>query len=261
MVENKLSGETIPRDMNRKAKLISSCLVGYPEGLSPKIIASKTGLNYNTVKGLLPKMSNIVKVTRGFYKVLNKGDSPRSFPVELSDWNFHNLIMTAPTNSPPFSRVLDFGLVKLDFSVSPIGKATARVSTDYPMNVSSICFVAGMFAREIKVDQSKIMISTVEFNRDFRALRLDGCNSISVDNLVEQFKVYQKRRGLRIEHKTKVPISATTVLDMLSNNPNSLEFNMKLNKQQEELKLLSKNASNMSQLLMKLIDRMNEVRT
>ncbi len=258
MIENKLSGETTTRDLSRKSNLISSCLQGYPEGLSPKIISAKTGLNYNTVKGLLPKMSNVLKVTRGFYKVLNRGDSPRLFPVELVDWNFHNLILTARTVSANFDKVLDFDLVKIIISCNG-GKAVARVSTDFPMNVSSICFVAGFFAHFARCKYGDVMVSTVEFNRDFKNLRLDGVNSISVDNLVEQFKVYQKKRGLRIEHKTKVPISAQTVVDMLSNNPNSVEFHLKLNAQDVELKRLSRATSQTTALLLKIVDKLNGV--
>jgi len=260
MTSSKLLVATNTRDFNRKASQITSCLYGYPEGLTPKQIAYKSGLNVNTVKSLLPKMNNIKKIMRGLYKVLNRGDSPRSFHVELSDWNFHNLILTCKDASPSFSKKLSYGLVNFVVTVSSSGRGLCRVSTDYPLNVAVISMVASMFAEMVGVSSSFIMISTIEFNRDYRNLRLDGVQSISVDSLVEQFKVYQKQRGMRIEHKTKVPLSVDSVVDMLSNNPNGVEFHDKLNKQQNVLDRLVVANGRTTELLLRMNDRLGETR-
>ena len=103
------------------------------------------------------------------------------------------------------------------------------------MNVSSLAVVARLFS----VDWRSVMISSVEFNHDYKNLRLDGVKSISVDSLVSQFKVYQKREGLRLEHKTKVPLSVENVVDMLSNQPNLVDLNVKLSQQREALDRLN----------------------
>ena len=64
-----------------------------------------------------------------------------------------------------------------------------------------------------------IIISSIEFNQDYVNLRLDGVNCITLDTLIEQFKLYQKENGLRIEHKLKIPVRLETIVDMLKNFP------------------------------------------
>jgi hypothetical protein len=259
-MSNKPSVATSSRDFDRKASQITRCMEGYPEGMNPKQIALKTGLNVNTVKSILPKIKGIKKVMRGLYKVLNDGDSPRSFHVELHDWNFHNLIMSCDGASPCFSKDFTLGLVSFSVTVSQSGHGVCRVSTDFPLNVSVISMVAHMFSDLVGVSYSKILISTVEFNKDYRNLRLDGVQSIAVDNLVEQFKVYQKQRGMRIEHKTKVPLSVDSVVDMLSNSPNSVEFNVKLNEHKVALERLTVATQRTSKLLLSLSDKVGALR-
>lgn len=254
---SKLCVATNGRDLSRKIKIIESCVEAYPEGVTPKLIALRTRLNVNTVKSILPKMRNITKVMRGYYKVVNGGDTPSGVLVDLFDWNFHNLILTTTVSGVVSSHEKNYhyGLVDVHLYVSPSGKATFRVSSDYPLNVSSICFVAGMFSMLTNSSFSDIMVSTVEFNRDYKNLRLDGVKSIAVDSLVEQFKVYQKSVGLRVEHKSKVPMCVDSIVDMLSNNPNSLEFHLKLNKQGEVLDRLTVAVERTSNLLFRLLDK------
>lgn len=251
---------TSTRDFRKTSDKIISCLKGYPEGLSPKLIAYKTGLNVNSVKSALPKIAGIKKVMRGLYRVANGGDGAVSSKLDLSDWNFHNCVLTAvvPDGVPlTVSCGLDvFGLVKATLDVfSSSRKAVFRVSSDWPLNVSSIAWVAYYFADLICVPCEDVMVSTVEFNYDYRNLRLDGVKSISVDSLVEQFKVYQKRRGLRVEHKTKVPVSVDTVVDMLRSVPNSVELHDKLNEQRRVLDRLVKAVSIHAEVVERLLPR------
>jgi len=249
------------RDKDKKSRLIISCLEGYPEGLPPSMIAFKTGLNVNTVKSLLPRTKGIKKKLRGLYIVVKGGDgAPLS--VDLLDWNFHNLILTAPVvEHLDASRDFDFGLVKASLDVSAAGKATFRVSSDHPLNVSSIAFVAGFFAEVASLKFDEISVSTVEFNHDYRNLRLDGVKSITVDNLITQFKAYQKRHGLRLEHKMKVPLAMENVVDILSNQPNTVELNVKLSQQRELIEKLIVATDRQTELLYATIDRLRGERT
>ena len=218
--------ETLEGVESKKCALIRRTLEGYPEGLTPKLISAKTGVNVNTVKSLLPKMAGVKKILRGLYKVVNEGDGTVVSGGDLFSWNFHNLIFNCGKDVGCFE--FDLSLVKLFFD-----GVLCRVSSDYPLNVSSIVVVAKLVSLSVSVPVSDLKISSVEFNRDFKNLRLDGASSISVDNLVSQFKVYQKRRVLRVEHKTKVPIGVQTVVDMLVDSPDSVELHDKLNKQSE----------------------------
>ena len=267
MIEAQSKVETLTESSTSKMKKIRTCMYGYPEGITPKLIALKTGINVNTVKSILPKMNGIKKVMRGYYKVDSEGDTP--LVHDLFEWNFHNCILSFQlrhcSSYNLVEEVFDFGIVKCVLVISNSKRATFRVSTDWPLNVSSLSMVAGLFVEKLSffsddvIDFKNIMVSTIEFNKDYKNLRLDGVNSISVDNLVEQFKLYQKKRGLRVEHKTKVPLSVESVVDMLSNNPNSVEFNVKLNEQKVELERLTKAFYGTSSLLVRLIDKIGEM--
>jgi hypothetical protein len=251
---------TRTNDPHQKIKKIVRCLQGYPEGLTPKLIASKTGLNVNTVKSLLPEISYVKKIIRGLYKIVPEGDGTTSpTTLELTDWNFHNCILSIQKLdiSPDVLDDWNFGLVKLSY-VAKQGKATLRIASDYPLNVSSLSFVAGFFADLVSADWRKVMISSIEFNHDYSNLRLDGVNSISVDSLFEQFKVYQKSIGLRVEHKTKVPLAVESVVDMLRQQPQSLELNVKLQRQAEVIDKLVLMSDKNARLLLAVIDKLNK---
>ena len=61
---------------------------------------------------------------------------------------------------------------------------------------------------------------------------------------------------MRIEHKTKVKLTVENVVDMLTNNPNSLETNIKLSKVMEQNKALIEKTATNTELIFKLIDKM-----
>ena len=254
---------TFTSSVARKQSAILRCLGTMPEGATPKAVAFQTGLNVNTVKSILPNLSGVTKVMRGLYKVVNRGDGGGLAPGELSDWNFHNLVLTCGLGDVEghlVNEVYEFGVVRVAFTIAGNARATFRVACDYPLNVSSIGVVSGLFRQLIawhstaKVGDSDIMISTVEFNKDYSNLRLDGVRCITVDSLCEQFKAYQKTRGLRIEHKTKVPMSVESVVDMLANNPNSVDLHKKLADQRALLGRLTETTTRNTELLFKLID-------
>lgn len=240
----------------------------YPEGITPKLIASLSGVNVNTVKNILPRLDNVQKVLRGVYKVVEWGDTPQSNTnPDLTKWNFHNCVLSTTINDYKgklITRTHSLKLLNLEFVLNTKGKATLRASTDYPLNVSSLCMVGGFLIEELRQYSNSrlkfddVSVSTIEFNRDFANLRLDGVKCITLDSLSEQFKIYQKKIGLRIEHKTKVKFSVQNVVDMLSTDPNSLEININLAKQKEQLDRLTIAMSIQKNLLFKAIDVMNK---
>ena len=257
----KVSTKTYSKTYN-----IINCLKNNPEGITPKMIALNTRLNVNTIKSLLPKIHGVKKVMRGLYKVVEGGDGTTIQPsTELHSWNFHNCILSCQLTNFPKKTITttnSFNIINYEFVISIKGHASLRVSSDNPLNISSICSVYAYFSELISkhskdvITQSKVYISTIEFNQDYKNLRLDGVKCITIDNLVEQFKVYQKKTAMRIEHKTKVKMTVENVVDMLTNNPNSLETNIKLSKVMEQNKaLIDKTAIN-TDLIFKLIDKM-----
>lgn len=264
VIQIKLKVSTRSNDSVRKQQKIMDCLRTHPEGTTPKTIARETGLNINTVKSILPLLRNIKKAMRGFYKVVERGDDTIPSPsAKLTDWNFHNCILTYESKCPPVIQLqneMHFGLINVHFNLSTKGKATLRISSDYPLNVSSLSLAYGFFAKEIEARTGEhplpmeIYISSIEFNKDYSNLRLDGLSSISLDSLAEQFKAYQKQHGLRIEHKTKVPFTVENIIDLLSSNPNALDIQMKLSTQKEHLERLTAATQRNTEMLFRIID-------
>lgn len=265
---NKLKVATRKGVALQKSNQIYDKMLDYPEGVTPKELSRVTGINVNTIKSILPHISNIKRVMRGVYKVAERGDSPHaSAPDALHTWNFHNCILTTTLTNFPGRLILtthSLILINLEFVISTKGKCTIRLSTDHPVNVSAICLVYG-YLKELLSKYSndimtakKVKVKTMEFNKDYTNLRLDGVKCITLDNLCEQFKVYQKKLGLRIEHKTKIPFNVQSVTDMLNNDPNSLELHDKLNRQKEQLDRLTHSTATHTKQLFKVIDTLKE---
>jgi hypothetical protein len=266
-MKNKLKVSTRTNNFYLKSKKLLAIMSSYPEGITPKKLSSLSGINVNTIKSILPKLSNVKKIMRGFYKVVETGDAPLS-PTHspLHSWNFHNCILSSVLKDFParlIKSTISLKLVNLEFTISTKGKAVCRLASDFPLNVSSICLYAGYY-RELVTKYSNtppplgsIKVQTIEFNRDYANLRLDGVNCITLDNLTAQFKAYQKKRGLRIEHKTKVNLNVENVVDMLSSSPSTLDLNVKLNRQKEQLDRLLTQTSNQTKLLFNVIDKVN----
>lgn len=210
-----------------KQEKILEALRLHPEGATPKIIAAKSGLNVNTVKSLLPELKQVKRVTRGWYKILDGGDGTLPNEASLFDWNFHNCILSIEGDYSDLSYDFRWGslYVRIQGSAS---QATLRLASDWPLNVASLSFVAGFFSELCGAPFSSVVVSSIELNKDFRDLRLDGLNSLSINSLIEQFKVYQKKNALRVEHKTAVPFRAENIIDMLSQNPMSVDFNERI---------------------------------
>lgn len=248
---------TRTRGAEQKRQKILQALHSFPEGATPSKIARETGLNANTVKGIISKIPNVTKIMRGYYKVERGGDGTL-FDSPVFSWNFHNCILSASCAAvAPAS--FDFSLVRASLSWAN-GRATFRVSSDYPLNVSALSFVAGFFGFLVDVSFREITVSSVEFNQDFAGLRLDGLKSLALDSLIEQFKVYQKSRGLRFERKVKVPFSMNNIMDLLSQPPLSQDANVKLSEQAVSLARLSQAMADTRSLLFRLVDKLGDKR-
>ena len=240
----------------------------YPEGTTPKNIALQTRLNVNTVKSILPKIPGIQKVMRGFYKVVKGGDGgTKPQPDALRDWTFHNAVLSCQLDDYPnsfYEYKESLGLIAVSLFVSRLGRATFRVTSDYPLNVSALSLAYGMLSVCLKkvssdsVSTKDVLIRTIEFNKDYSNLRMDGIKCITVDSLCQQFKVYQKKQGMRIEHKTKVPFTVENIIEMLQSNPHGLEHNLKLSSMKRLLDRQVVATQANTTMLYKLIENIKE---
>lgn len=252
---------THSRDFDRKASAIHKAVSSQEHGATPKEISRLTKINVNTIKSILPKLPLIRREQRGLY-IVDKGGDGGTPPNPLFQWNFHNTVMTSPHSLPmtqnPYSESLNLDLLKLEITHEK-EKAYCRTSTDYPLNITSITLVAYTFCVWLnnrfntEIRPKDIVISCIEFNKDYENLKLEGANSLSIDNLTSQFKLYQKKHGVRIEHKTKIPISVQSVTDMLNGNPYTTDVQVKLNQQTENLARVAEQTAKNTQLLMSLI--------
>jgi len=236
---------TIRGGESRKIEQILACLEKHPEGLSPKLISLYSKINVNTVKTLLPKIEQVKNPIRGLYLVVKGGDAPPLAPsIDLTPWTFHNLHLSTETSFKPRKMISTTFSCKINnykFVISTVGRITFSFATPQVQNISSIG-LTGLFFAELVfrytghlISMRDINIDTIEFNRDYTNLRLDGVKCITLDELQDQFKLYQKKLCLRKEHKTKVRFTAQDIIDMLTSNPNSLDIHTKLNAQGEQL--------------------------
>jgi len=252
---------TLTSSIVGKKKQIAAYLLEHPEGCTPKMIALATSINVNTVKSILPKLQNVEKMVRGFYKVLNTPHTPISSTGDLDRWNFHNLVLSIQLKSFRFHDAeLDLDLMKLNVHINEQGYCSVRVSTDYPINVSSIVLLYKLLKEYLKeysadeISTSMVKVNTIEFNQDHANLKLDGVNCITLDNLTAQFKLYQKSIGLRIEHKTKIGFGVDNMIDMLTGSSASVDVSNRLTETIKRLDKLTGQAVYNTALLNRILE-------
>lgn len=252
---------TLDSSYVQKRKKIAAYLLEHPEGCTPKMISLGTSINVNTVKSILPKLNNVRPFVRGFYKVDNTGDTPSASTGDLSAWNFHNLVLSIQLKSFQFhSNVVKLDLMDIAVNINSSGYCTIRLSTDYPVNVSSIGLLFGwlkLYLKDYSSDElssKDIQVSTIEFNQDYSNLKLDGVNCITLDSLNEQFKIYQKSIGLRIEHKTKAKFNVDNMIDMLTGSATAVDLSNRMTEHIDKLNKLTGQTIYNTQLLNKLLE-------
>lgn len=239
-------------------------VIDYLKGSSgeayPKEIASYTGLKHSTVrsvcirmvsKGLLSKHTK----SKGMYCLVeNDGHGVFSY-------NFHNLEIFYKSEIPLVERQLKVenslnSLFRYRFIIGAKSKkASMRLSTKYPFNISSLGLAVEIFKKTIKehlgleISDKEIWISCIEFNKDYLNLRLEGINCITWDSLVAQFKLYQKKKGVREEFKKKIKFNFDLLESMLRKGISTVEEMALLQRQDEKINLIFKNQNKMNNKL------------
>ena len=66
------------------------------------------------------------------------------------------------------------------------------------------------------ISEKDITISSIEFNKDYYNLRLDGVNCVTLDSLITQYKLYQKKNKVREEFKAKIPFPFEVLKELLT---------------------------------------------
>lgn len=215
-------------EKQKKILKIKEYLRQTPEGATPKMIALFTGINQATMRGMIGKIKGIEQVPglRGVYRLVEGEEHDAIF-----SYNFHNLIVGVflPNyQKESVKQTLSCNLTNYEFTIcKATKKATMRISTpkvkgtDYPINLSSITLAFALFRElvhkfaDVKIQMKDAQVSSIEFNKDYSNLKLEGVNCITLENLIEQFKIYQKSDKLRTEHKLKIPLNAEDLIKLL----------------------------------------------
>ena len=220
--------QTLVVDKHQK---IRNVLSNYPEGATPKTIALFSKIPHSTVRGMIKKVPGVeaIEGIRGYYRLVHENRDNHIF-----SYNFHNLLLVTHIpnyNKSTVSETLSPELTNFEFILGEKSKtATMRISTpkvngtDYPINMSSVTLAYALFKElilkhtKVNVLMSDVEVRSIEFNKDYENLKLEGVNCITIESLIEQFKVYQKKDKLRVEHKLKVPLNAEELLALLGIN-------------------------------------------
>jgi len=240
---------TKPTNYSIRENRIKNIMREAPEGMYPKIIALYLRENVNTIKSTLRKMESecIIKkdlVHRGLYHLVeNKVDG-------IFDFKFQNLILTTNVEGIKNSFSLNNGFkellryrIKFCKNTSNI---TLRLRSPRGIGLESLLTTIRVFILEIEketnktVSFEKIILSSIELNRDYTNLRLDGFNCLTIESLIAQYKLYQKRKTVREEYKVKVPMTAKTLFELLNFGQDYAVLSMTVDALKEELKEMRK---------------------
>ena len=203
-------------------------------------------------------MKEITMPLRGVYKVSEGGDGGYISGGTLKAWNFHNLYLSFPVcynNRDNF--VLDYELITIRVDIVNY-KASVCVSSDIPMPLSTLRLLNDLLNEKLntKLSMEEMTITSMEFNKDFGGYKLEGVKCISMHTLYSQYKLYEKERSVRIEHKTKVPFPMSHIANMLQVQPAHVDMTTRLNENTEKLnKLVAQSVYNTAQIN-KLLDVM-----
>ncbi len=222
--------EVATRTLQKQEKIskIQNYLQTFPEGATPKMISLFTGITQSTVRGLLRRGVpgiEAMEIKGLYHSVL---DNPHR---QIFSYNFHNLVLGVflPNyQKESVKQTLSCELTNYAFQIGKESKkATMQISTpkikgtDYPINVSSITLAFALFRElvlkfaDTKIQMKDVQVNSIEFNKDYSNLKLEGVNCITMENLIEQFKIYQKSDKVRSEHKIKIPLNAEDLIKLL----------------------------------------------
>lgn len=250
-----------------KEELIIKSLSQHLEGLTPKFIALYTRINVNTIKSILKKLEEKGEVTlkdgiRGFYILVE--NSPHS---SIFDWNFHNaqLNYSVPEyGGNAISETFEFGLIRYDFNIGKKSKqANIHIITEHPIPLSTISVCFSYFSLLIQrytgctPNINDINVSCIEFNQDYANLRLEGASCITLTDLLNQFKIYQKENGVRIEYKLTVPIKPETIFSLLNKQGYSLSLLQDMNLLKTKQESIEKSMKNIKGLLSAILNKLS----
>lgn len=255
---NKSVTETRFNSTNKKKNKIRRILRENPQGLTPKDIASQSGVNHSTTRSLLKKMLDIKLKNgiRGYYVLIENAR------YEMFDCKIQNLRLSFSSDKINIKeRICETNnlndVIKFRFEVGVKSKkATMSLGTDYPVDFSCLGLVGYQFQSlvekycNIRPELNQIMVNTFEMNKDYFNLALEGCNSIRLDTLLFEYKIYHKdKQYIREEFKSKIPINLTFLNNLMNKGLFYAETNQKIERLSEDINSMRKEIIKLTKII------------
>lgn len=195
--------------------------------ITPKEIASMTGINHNTVRQYCRKLEKQALVTRTFRGHYTTPENVATFASSIVGGGVprvHGLRLRfsgVGVGGSKWVRKLN-GVVKITFMVHKNGSATVFIDCIGDSSLDAVGFriVLALIQEELSVTDTELAASKVasyELNTDFQGLRLDGVKAITLKAFGDAFwRVYNKRGFLRSEVKATKPLDVANVLALMN---------------------------------------------
>jgi predicted transcriptional regulator len=206
-----------------KEKIVRFFRTNWQNCYSPKMVASKLNLNYNTVKNYVIQLSRegyLLRLQRGLYqwggrltqKQIEKimaEHIPLFHAIQYVIKGGEGVRMTFPKN-PFLSLGMDYK-EPVDWQVEEGTILCTIGSTDNPLTpmeaISFNSWLIGYF------DGCEIEVRNIGINRDLPGIKLEGIQCVTIrefDNVL--YRSYNKGNSLRIEHHYSGSVNLTDVL-------------------------------------------------
>ena len=144
-----------------------------------------------------------------------------------------------------------------------------RLSTKYPFNISSLGLAVEIFRRIMEkelgiiVSDKEVWISCIEFNKDYPNLKLEGVNCITWDEMISQFKLYNKTKGLREEYRIKIPFNYEWMNKLFNNSFATAESMALMERQDKKIDQIEKNQRKQEmkmEMIIRLLQKDNKMK-
>lgn len=207
----------------------------HSEGITPKMISAATGINHDTVKAYLFEIEDIKQKDYGglWVPVGERGDSP----LKISEPKTHDEIITYQIpnyNGVYIEEDFDCGAIKYKFTIGSTSKQATftRMAVDgvqIPVEIPTIMVVCRDFKNKIKnhtgiePTNKEIIFKLIELNQDFENMKLNFGNCFTLETLNCLYKIYQKKKGVRVETKL-TDVTAETLFEFFRGNYKIIEL-------------------------------------
>ena len=238
----------------------------YPEGISPITLYNITKLPHNTIKTILRRLLNkgIIKSiasAQGYYALAENSTHMMLF------YNVQNAIIQVESDKISIDEEINEeenleNIIKFNLVIGAKSKkATFTVSSDYPFNFTSLVGYVHMFQEKMvrlckfKPKLDEINIRTFEINHDHLGYRVDGLSSYTIRNAIADFKLYNKKNGVREEYKIKVPIPFRFIQTLIEQGITTAFYTQKIDRIDSKLHETNKLMRKLKGLFNKLVSK------